>query len=264
MIAQPTFFQWTDVKAADLRVAMSTDKNGKPQLRMTLGPDNLKVAFVTCPCVTQWPRCSGDGNYGTLWGPSEISKARYTLDLTDLRINGNVNAEFDKLAALFDAIDDKLLDFVHNDQVRILGRKSLSRDEVKMLQIRTVKAKYDRDTGAHLGYSINLNMPKFQSDGMGGKYERKVNVCDHTGKPLAKGVVCPGDVVAATISIGTVYTGVSGDKFGLSWHFHDVAVICQRAKMVGVQTQVAAFQSLPQYDFAMEYDEPDEGFSNVV
>lgn len=248
----PLYCKWSDLKAEDICLALGTERNGKPTIRMFVGTNAADVAFMTPACVTHWPRCTGNGNFGTMWGPTELVKARFTLDLTDFPINGTTNNEFEAFAALMEAIDDKLLDFVHNEQIRILGRRSLSKEEVKMLQVRSVRSKYDRNTGALCGHSINLTAPKFVSDGMGGKYERKISVCDYLGN-VVHGNVCPGDVVAATMHISTIYTGMGGDKFGISWGFDSVAVVCQRTKMEA-RTSVPIFANLPNYDFAMAFD----------
>eukprot|EP00961_Rhodomonas_salina_P085362 1146446-Rhodomonas_salina.1 len=66
------------------------------------------------------------------------------------------------------AIDDKLLDFVFQNQLKVLGRKNLSKEEVKMLQIRSVRPKYDKMTGTLNGHTINLTTSKYAWDGMGG------------------------------------------------------------------------------------------------
>ncbi len=43
-----------------------------------------------------------------------------------------------------DAIDDRLLSFVHDNQWKVLKRNNLSRDEVRVLQIRSVKDRTDK------------------------------------------------------------------------------------------------------------------------
>ena len=239
------------INAAEIRFTLG-ERNGRILLGMTVGADCSPVAFVTKPAVTLWPRCTGDGNFGSMWGPSEVSKAKYTLDLTDQSITGELpNEGFSSLAALCEAIDDSLLSFVYANQLKILGRKNLSRDEVKMLQIRSVKPKYDRNTGQHTGNSLNLSLAKFGWNGIGGKCERKINVCDSQGVVIPEGVVAPGDVVCATMFANQVYTGVGGDKFGIHWAFEDVSVVCQRAKLEA-KTEVSVFCA-HQYSFAQPY-----------
>jgi hypothetical protein len=229
-----------------------TDRHGKPSISMCIGSNCADVAFVTPACVTQWPRCTGDGNFGTMWGPSDISKAKFSLDLCDAYINHDINTGFMTMSTKLEMIDDKLLEFVFQNQLKILGRKNLTKEECKMLQIRTVRAKYDKNTGVLTGHNIQLNTPKFAWDGMGGKYERKINICDHSGVVIPNGSVAPGDVVAATMYASQVYTGVGGDKFGIQWCFDDVSVICQRNKLE-MKTQVSAF-GVQQYNFATNYE----------
>ncbi len=246
-----SYTPWTKMPADEISLSLGNDRQGKTTIGMHVGAMCGEVAMVTPACVTNWPRCTGDGNFGTMWGPTDISKAKYSLDLTDGYINNATNEEFKEFALLMEKIDDRLLDFVYANQLRILGRKNLSRDEVKMLQIRTIRPKYDKLTGNLNGHSIQASTSKFAWDGMGGKYARKVNVCNHNGMVIPDGNVAPGDVVSATIYANQVYTGVGGDKFGIHWSFEDVAVVCQRAKLEE-KTEVQAFCAM-EYEMAKDY-----------
>ena len=225
------------------------ERAGKPCINMYIGA-GVTVAFFTPPCVTHWPRCTGDGNYGTLWGPSDVAKAKFQLDLTDAEINDAPNTEFNVLMNTMEGIDDKLLEFVFQNQMKLLGRKNLSKEEVKMLQIRSVRKKYDRSTGYLNGHTIQLSTPKFTWDGMGGKYENKVNVFDYKGTLIEGGDVSPGDVVSAMAYAAQVYTGVGGDKFGIQWSFPNVSIKCQRAKLQQT-TQISGFNV--DYPYCQEY-----------
>ena len=147
---------------------------------------------------------------------------------------------------------NKLLDYVHNNQLKILGRKNLTREEVKMLQIRSVRPKYDKMSGALIGHSWQTTTSKYTWDGMGGKIARSVNVCDKEGVVVPNGTVAPGDVVAATAYVNQVYTGVGGDKFGIHWSFEDVSVVCQRAKLE-IRSSVPVFGATT-YEFGLPYD----------
>ena len=248
-----------EINPDDLMFYIGTDRNGKPSI--TMSSQQRDVAFVSPACVTHWPRCTGDGNFGTMWGPSDISKAKYSLDLTDAKIGSEDNAGFKQMADTMSAIDDKLLDFVFQNQLKCLnGRKNLSREECKMLQIRSVRAKYDKNTGALAGHSVQLSTPKFTWDGMGGKYARSITICDHAGMVIENGTVSPGDVVAATVHAAQVYTGVGGDKFGIQWSFDDVSVICQRNKL-DVRTEVSVF-NMQKYDFSAPYEATAPSFSD--
>lgn len=257
-----TFLPLSEIKTDELTFSLGQDKHGKPTINMHLGPNAGDVAFVSPACVTHWPRCTGDGNYGTMWGPTDISKAKFSLDLTDSMINENANLEFGSMGTTLERIDEKLLDFVHNNQLRILGRKNLSRDECKMLQIRTIRAKYDKNSGVLIGHSVQLSTSKYSWDGMGGRFERKINICDHTGAVIPSGNVAPGDVVAATVYAGQVYSGVGGDKFGIQWCFDAVSVICQRAKLEA-KSVVPVFGG-QSYSFASSYVEVNEPLSEPM
>ena len=234
------YIPYGDLAISQINFTIGQDRSGRTTISMTYAPAGGEVAMVTAPAVTMWPRCTGDGNYGTMWGPQDVTKAKFTLDLTDSPINEVPNDNFADFAKALEQIDDKLLDFVTENQLKILGRKNLSREEVKMLQIRSVRPKYDKVSGSLNGHTLNLSTSKFAWDGMGGKYARKVTICDHKGQTIPNGTVQPGDVVAATIYGNQVYTGVGGDKFGIHWSFNDVSVICQRANLE-MKTEVTAF-----------------------
>lgn len=234
------FYKYADLDVAQIQFSLGADRHGKTTVSMVYGPAGGEVAMVSAPSVTLWPRVSGDGNFGTMWGPADVTKAKFTLDLNDAQINEQDNLEFGLFAAKMEAIDDALLDFVTANQLKILGRKNLGREEVKMLQIRSLRTKYDKQSGALNGHCVNLNTPKFAWDGMGGKYARVVTICDHQGQTVPNGAVAPGDIVAATIYANQVYTGVGGDKFGIHWSFQDVSVVCQRMNLEQ-KTEVSAF-----------------------
>ena len=254
------FTPFNQIDGTNITFALGPERHGKPQIQMYIAADAIparEVAFITPACVTNWPRCNGDGNFGTMWGPTDLSKAKFTLDLTDAHLNCMPNTDFGVFAELLTLIDDRLLDFVQSNQLKILGRKNLSRDEVKMLQIRSVRPKYDKVTGAIVGHSLQCSASKFTWDGMGGKMARSINVCDKDGQVVLGGVVQPGDIVASTVYANQVYTGVGGDKFGIHWSFQDVQVLCQRA-FVAPPTVVNAFQGGPTYDFARPFLMEDE------
>lgn len=244
---------FTEMNASNIVFALGQERQGKPTIAVVYGETAAEVALVTPACITNWPRCTGDGNFGTMWGPTDMMKTKFTLDLNDTPINGEDNTLFAKFAEFVTAIDDKLLDFVFGNQLKILGRKNLSREEVKMLQIRSLRKKVDKMTGADNGDHIQLTAAKYVWDGMGGKMAKPINVCDRAGAVIAEGVVAPGDVVAATMFANQVYTGVGGDKFGIHWSFEDVSIVCQRSKLER-RTEVPAFQGMgAQYAFGADY-----------
>lgn len=247
------FVNYQTLETENIHFALGTDRQGKATIQMCLGELAAEVAMVGPACVTNWPRVTGDGNFGTMWGPPDIQKAKFTLDLTDAQINECVNTCFTTFSDQLTQIDERLLDFVQSNQLKILGRKNLSRDECKMLQIRTVRPKYDKVSGAHAGNTVQLSSSKYTWDGCGGKMPRVINICDHTGAVLPNGNVQPGDVVAATMYANQVYTGVGGDKFGIHWSFDDVQVVCQRSRLAQ-KTSVPCFNENC-YEFAMPYTE---------
>lgn len=248
------YIPYSTLDADAITFGLGSDRNGKPTISACYGETGAALACVTPAAVTNWPRVTGDGNFGTMWGPSDIQKAKFTLDLTDSPINeSQTNDRFKEFSEILERIDDKLLDFVTANQLKILGRKNLTRDEVKMLQIRSVRPKYDKSSGALQGYSLMMSASKYPY-GPQGKYARVINICDHNGHVLHNGNVQPGDVVAVTMYANQIYCGVGGDKFGIHWSFEDVQVICQRAKLAQ-KTFVPGFQHCV-YDFAQPYQEP--------
>ena len=250
MESKKHFVPFAQFDTTRLTFALGQDRNGKPTITMTSAQTG-DVALVTAPAVTMWPRVDGDGNFGTMWGPQDPQKAKYTLDLTDNAINDAENTTFADFMAFMDRVDDALLDFVTENQVKVLGRRNLHKDEVKMLQIRTVRPKYDKMSGALACHTMQFSTAKFGWNGMGGKMARKIVVCDHNGVALPHGQVLPGDVVAATIYANQVYTGVGGDKFGIHWSFQDVSVQCQRVNLLQ-KSEVNAFKDT-NYEFAKPY-----------
>lgn len=247
------FQQLNQIDSENVRFQISTDAR-KTSISMHLHPNGAEIAFVSPACVTHWPRCTGDGNFGTMWGPTDPFKAKFSLDLTDSEINGAPNTGFTMLSALLNNVDDKLLEFVFQNQLKVLGRKNLSKEECKMLQIRSVRAKYDKNSGAQSGNSLQLSTPKYTWDGVGGRFARQINVCDHAGAVLPSGTVSPGDAVAATIYAAQVYTGVGGDKFGVQWSFEDVSIVAQRSQLQ--QVSQVSFFSCQSYDFSTPYVAP--------
>lgn len=247
-----TFPLHSELDIAQVQFSLGVDRNGKTQIGLHYGANMQDLNFVTPPGITQWPRCTGDGNFGTLFGPTEVARTKFVLDITDQPITGATNDEFERFKQLMDAIDDKLLQFVTDNQLRILGRKNLTKEEVRMLQLRTVRAKYDKMNGALLGHSFNMGVLKYVNDGMGGKVPRRIGICDHEGKMIKDGRVAPGDVVRATAYVSQVYTGVGGDKFGIAFGFEDVSVLAQRSSLEN-RAEIPVFANGSAYDFACSY-----------
>jgi len=239
-VMRRTYLSLSTIDPENVRFALGSDSKGKTTISLSYGPSMTDLAFVTPAAVTLWPRVTGDGNFGTMCGPSDVTKAKFTLDISDIPINDKANDDFANFRNTMDVVDDKLLEFIHQNQLRVLARKNLGKDEIRMLQIRSVRPKYDKNTGNMNGNSLNMSTTKYAWDGMGGKFERHINVCDLNGKVIKNGVVGPGDVVCATMYVNQIYTGVGGDKFGIHWSFEDVQVVCQRS-MLDQKTEVMAF-----------------------
>ena len=246
-----TYVNWSDFEVGSVQFAVTQDRQNKNKIVPTYGGAHRDIAIVTPACVTNWPRINGDGNFGTMWGPAEVENAKYTLDLTDSAINEVPNEEFALFAKKMEELDEKFLDYMQSNQLRLLGRKNLSRDELKILQIRSIRTKYDKLTGAMVGYSMNLSVPRCSYDLRGSRTQRQIPICDSSNNIVEGGVVSPGDVVCALARISSAY--VIGDKFGLHWAFDTIKVVCQQSTLQP-PTSVPAF-GVQAYSFAAPYEE---------
>jgi hypothetical protein len=226
----------------------------RESINIYYGPGMRGVSFVTPPALTHYPRTSGDGDFvpGAQFGPATEDKARFTIDLCDEPVDGGLdNSDFAKFIAIVDSVDAALLEYVFNHQPKILGRKNLSKDEVKMLQIPSIRRGIDKLTGADRPPHFVPKMRKYYYDQVKNKRENHVTVCDHGGRVLEGGQVMPDDVVSATVHLAGVYTGVGGDKFGINWSFKEIQVVCQ-AVHKRQKTEVSAFSNRG-FDFAHDY-----------
>ena len=226
------------------------------------GEGMRSLAFVTPPAVTFYPRLDGDGDYreGSQFGPQTKDKARFTIDINGTGDSGDSVQQF--MYNVIDAIDDALLDYMFHNQLKFLGRKNLTKDEVKMLQIRSVKRTLNKDTGDLGAPFVNMTSRKYYYDQVGNYRERQITICDFNGDVIEGGVVKPDDVVSCTTHLANVYTGVGGDKFGIQWQLEEVAIICQ-AHNKRQKTRVEAFQS-SEFDYAVvaPYEHPKPVESN--
>lgn len=248
-----SFQMWSNIDVNDVHFSLSKDKNGKQQIAMYVGQGFKDLSLLTPPCVTQWPRCTGEGNFGTTYGPADPSKAKFTLDLHSLHIAGEENVHWKPFADFLTAVDNKLLDFVFENQDKIFKGKSLTREQIGMLQIRTVKEKMNSN-GQFNSHAVDLKRSINSYNSLGYQAKTEIQVCDASGAPIEGGVVRSGDVVSATMWVQSVYTGVGGDKFGISYAFGAVSVIAQRAKLEN-KTTVSAFSD-QSYSFATAYEMP--------
>ena len=253
MMRKREYMQLGDMLLDQIDTAITGERNNKPVISMVYGRNGKDLAFVTPVCTTFWPRCTGDGNMGTTWGPTDPLKAKFTLDLTDCHSNEEVIKGFHRLKATLDFLDNNLLELVYNNQHKCLNRRNLTKDECKMLQNPCVRPKYDKVTGALTGFAVQLSAPKYVSDGQGGYRERKINICDYAGNVIPNGKVCPGDIVRATLYISNIYTGI-GDKFGISLGFEDVSIVCQNTVIEQQKTHVPEFEG-SSYECARPYVE---------
>lgn len=236
----------------------------REKISITYGPQMKSLAFVTPAAITNYPRLTGDGDYApnSQYGPSDPKKARFALDLNQWGIDQDFGAgagaaayqEVEAFMKVLEEVDDALLTFMYGNQLKWLQRKNLSREEVRMLQIQSVKIPVDKDTGIEKPRSVKLQAGKYYFDQVGNERERQINICDFTGRVLQNALVMPGDVVCCTMHLGSVYHGVGGDKFGMSWQLEDVQIVCQSEHMKPKE-YVSAFNSdMHQVDVNIGHD----------
>ena len=113
---------YQDIDIDHINFALGADRHNKPSIALTYGAAGSEVAMVSCPAITMWPRVTGDGNFGTMWGPADITKAKFTLDWPDTPISGSTNEHFNEFRTKMEEIDERLLTFVADNQLMILGR----------------------------------------------------------------------------------------------------------------------------------------------
>ena len=207
----------------------------REKICITYGPTMRSLAFVSPTAITNYPRLTGDGDYGSTFGPTDIKKARFSADInnwqTDHAPSQKHIEDMEKFLAILTEVDEALLNFMYGNQLKWLQRKNLSREEVRMLQIPSVKTPIDKESGMEKPKTVKLQAAKFYFDQVGNERERKIVVCDHTGRVVQDGMVMPGDAVCCSMHLGSVYNGVGGDKFGISWQLEDIQVVCQSEHM---------------------------------
>lgn len=194
-------------------LSIHTDPKRKAPF-ITYGDNQKAVAFVTPAATTKYPRVTGDGNFheNNPFCPPSIDKASYTLDLQHF-----MNEKFgDKFVECIESIDEKVLQFFHDNQKALLKRENLSLSELKMLQHRNVKVKDGEPC-------LSLSCRKFYTDSVGNKRERKPLICDNKGGVIPGGNILPGDVVRATMTTGSIW--VVNSKFGLHWELGDLSLV---------------------------------------
>jgi hypothetical protein len=86
---------------------------------------------VSPACVVHWPKLHGDGDYGTRFGPSELSKAKYSACTTDEDLPSGPNEQMRLWFAVVKAIDCKLAQFAHAQQTELFKPRGLSFEAVE-------------------------------------------------------------------------------------------------------------------------------------
>ena len=246
-----SYLNLTDFDSDLINVTTIHGRNGKENLYLSYGPNHKQISFITPVCETRYPRVNGDGNLNTAYGPTDPKKINFTLDLHE----ADDTSSYQRFMEVLDMIDDCLLKYVFKNQAKILGRRNLSLDEIKMLQIRSAKTKIDKWNGEAMSPAVHLTTKKFYRDQCWNERERTITLWDAKGNKLDSGNVLPGDLVSASIQADNVYSGVGGDKFGVHWTFNDVCIVCQsmnRNNSVAGEAFASQFESHP---LGREYSE---------
>ena len=230
-------------------------KNIRFEQRNVNGKWRIDVAKPTLRCITppgrsNWPKLGKDADIGTQFGPppEERHKGKYQVDVTDIpAFDGTNTIEYEQFAKELAKADDALLDFMCQNQARYLKRTGLGRDNVMMLQNRSIKTKYDEDNQL-THRSFVLRTPLMQFNPAGALVETPMSICNCRGQ-VVNTEVHPGDIVAVLAYLRGVY--VLGDKFGLQWGFEAVSLIA-RAPPPPPATEFKAFEAQPAYPYAQE------------
>lgn len=196
------------------------EKTGKTFINLSYGPTKRALAFLTPPIVIDWPYLTGDGNYGTKYGPPDVDKAQYTCGITDKAPPG-AQAPTRYFEAMR-AIDEALVAHVHANQKELLGSRDESLDFVRAKMNASIKPKYDGDVLAY--HRHNLATRKYDWKGN----ERTLNIVDASRRELATRI-CHEDVCMVATQLDCVYTGLSG-MFGAKWNVVEVMLLARAKK----------------------------------
>ena len=243
MTTTHTYKPWTGVDFSTVRFE-ATQKNGK--WRTEIPKPTLR--FITPAMRTNWPKLGKDADIGTHFGPppEERHKAKFQVDLTDLAIfDGSNTHEFKAFEEKLQQADDALLDFMHTRQGVLLQRTGLSKENLAMLQNRSVKPKFDEEGNpTHRSFVLRTNLMQYNS--AGALAETPMPICDSHGQVI-NAEVHPGDAVSVLAYLRGVY--VQAGKFGLQWSFEAVSIIA-KAPAPPPAKEFLAFQQMPAYPFA--------------
>ena len=237
---------WGDVDFHNISFKSTMTNNSKWRVEV----EKPQLRFISPAARTNWPKLGKDADIGTNYGPppDERHKAKFQVDLTDIAaFDGANTAEFEAFAKKLDSVDDALLDFMCQNQSRFLKRTGLNKENVAMLQNRSIKTKMDED-GQPTHRSFVLRTPLMQFNTAGLLAETPMCICNHAGR-VVNTEVHPGDVVSVLAYVRGVY--VLGDKFGLQWGFEAVSLIA-RGPPLPPPTEFKAFEAQPAYSYAEE------------
>lgn len=214
-----SFLPVTSIDLAQIHVELHYGKpkagetKPKPQIKVTYGPARRALALLTPPVVVDWPMLSGDGNFGTKFGPDDVDKAEFRVGISDKvpSVEGASQSSVQAYFNLLRAIDEKVVECVWANQTEILKEKSMTLEQVRAKLMPTVKPKKD-DAGDTQYHRQTLGLKKY---GWRGE-ERSVKIVDKKLQPTAE-PVSHEDVCMLATQLDFVYTGLLNGHFGCKW-----------------------------------------------
>jgi len=209
----------------DLGPAQQSRNARGPQIKITYGPARRALGLLTPPIVADWPQLTGDGNFNSKFGPTDVDKASYTMGISDKR-PAHAGEDNKEVLALFKAlgqIDDKLCRFAHAHQLALFRTTTASFEEVKAKNQPCVRSKIEGDVEVYK--RVNLSVKILAPSGV----RRSVRVVDCHFKPT-DAQVRHEDVCMVAMQLDFVYTGVMGHLYGIKWAPVEVAFLEHSAR----------------------------------
>jgi hypothetical protein len=222
---------WSTVDFDSVKFAKGYGTNNKPKITLTSG-----LSFLTPALRTNWPFLGGDGNYGTKFGSDEQKDAKYVCDLTSMPISDQAENHFDRFAEKLAQADDALLQFMYENQ-ELIGRQNLSKENVEVLQNKSVKTKRD-EGGNPLYRSFYVGAKLYQYNASGSKARFHLPICDGTGTVMSELEVTPGDIISVCAHAKSAY--LMAGKFGIQWCLEAVSVLA-KGDTLPAPKHIAAF-----------------------
>ena len=212
-----TVRNYTEISPAKL--SFEIDDKGRIKTKY----DGLQGLMVYAPPMVTINPCINT-ECGKAWSDEkkafvmEENGGFYTLDLTDLSaVDGQTNPAADDFLKLLESLDAKFCEFVQANQakLKVSPGRSLSKDQISVLQTPSVRIKVDKETGQSFYKYLNM---RIRTQTMAGK-RKTIPVVDSANYLITdRAEIKTGDLVSTLVKIDTAYAIPEG-KFGLKWSF---------------------------------------------